>query len=236
MGLKYYQLQIMNVARREYVQGEQNVLGYMEYDGNPSIGSAPVQKITASSRVKDFYTASSDLGSRKIISTRVKELLDNFRNDNVIYLRCPLTRGSVILNDFWITDVIKFDDQEVDFERSIFKLCEGWVEKEVNGIATEFGQKITDISFQNLEEMKNFEENKLNYLSYIITKKLVIKEGFSSPLFFLKIFGVFDFIVCEEIKDEILKQKMDLGVEFKPLEIPDEEWFGSNGLRKQFYK
>ncbi|WP_192346468.1 hypothetical protein [Algoriphagus sp. Y33] len=226
----------MNEARREYVQGEQNILGYMEYDGNPSIGMAPVQKIAASSSVKDFYSASSDLGSRKIISTRAKELLDGFRNDNVIYLRCPLTRGSVKLNDFWITDVIKYDDQEVDFELSKFKVSEGWIEKEVNGIATEFGQRVTDISFHNLEEMKNTQEKKLNYLSYILTKKLVIKERFSSPFFFLKVFGISDFIVCEEIKNELQKQKLDKGVEFKPLELSDNEWYGPNGIRKLYYK
>jgi len=42
-------------------------------------------------------------------------------------------------------------------------------------------------------------------------------------------------IVSEELKNELQKQKLDKGVEFKPLEIPDEEWGGPNGLRKQFY-
>jgi hypothetical protein len=236
MGLKYYQLQIMNEAKRVYAQGEQNVLGHMILDGRPSLGLVPIQKIQGNSPLKDFYSASPDLGSRKIVSTRVKELFEKFRTDNLLYISCPLSKGSEKHSNFWITDLIKFDDQEVDFERSKFRLSEGWVKKRVDGRATEFGEKISDISFQNLEEMKTFEETKLNYLSYVTTKKLVMKERFSLPLFFIKTFGIFDFIICEEIKDELQKQKMDKGVEFKPLEIPDEEWYGLNGLRKQFYK
>lgn len=236
MEIKYFQLQIMNEqAKRVFVQGEQNVLGYMNYQGDPSAGTASIQKINARYSVNNFYPASSDLGNRKILSSQAKELFEKFRNDNVIYLNCPLTRGTQLIHGYWITDVIKFDDQEVDFEQSEFELCEGWVEKEVDGIATEFGERFSELRFRNFEEMWDFKVNKLFHLSSVRTVKLVMKESCTLPFFFLKGFGIFDVIISEELKTELQKQKMDKGIEFKPLEIPDEEWFGPNGLRKQFY-
>jgi hypothetical protein len=237
MEIRHYQVQIMNArAKTVFAKGEQNALGYMNYQGEPSIGIAPVQRINGSSSLKDFYAASSDLGNRTILSSKAKELFEKFRNDNVIYLNCPLTRGSQLIQGYWITDVIKFDDQEVDFEQSEFELCEVWVEREVNGVAIEFGERLSEIEFRNLDEKLNFEKAKLNHLSKTETVKLIMKEGCSLPFFYLKDFGIYDLIISEELKIEIQKQKMDKGLEFKPLEIPDEEWFGPNGLRKQFYK
>lgn len=237
MEIRYYQLQIMNErAKREFIEGEKNILGYMNYDGVPSIGNAPKQIIKAKSSLKDFYLASSDLGSRKIISASVKDLFEKFRKDNVRYIPCPINQGDEVIRDYWITDVIQFDDHEVDFNLSKFELCEGWLEKEVNGIPIEFGERFSEIKFQNLDEKLGFEKTELNHLSKVRTDKLFMKQSCSVPFLYLRNFGVYDIIISEQLKIELQKQKMDKGIEFKPLEIPEEEWFGPNGLRKQFYK
>lgn len=237
MEIKYYQLQIMNErAKREFKAEEKTILGYMNFDGNPSIGNAPIQIIKPKSSLKDFYLASSDLGSGKIISTRVKELFVKYRQDNVRYIPCPINQGDKVISDYWITDVIQFDDHEVDFNLSKFELCEGWIEKEVNGIPIEFGERFSEIKFQNLDEKLSFEKTELNYLSKVRTVKLFINQSCSTPFLYLKNFGVYDLIISEQLKIELQNQKLDKGVEFKPLEIPDEEWGGPNGLRKQFYK
>jgi len=57
-----------------------------------------------------------------------------------------------------------------------------------------------------------------------------MKQNCSLPFLHLRNFGVFDIIISEHLKIELQKQKMDKGVEFKPLEIPDEEWGGPNDL------
>lgn len=230
-------MEIMNErAKREFIQEEKNVIGYLNYEGIPSVGNAPKQKIKAKSSLKDFYLPSSDLGSRKILSSKTKDLFEKNRTGNVRYIPCPLFHGNETLKDYWITDLIQFDDQEVDFNRSIFELCEGWVEKEENGIPIEFGERFREIKFSNLEEKLRFEKTKLNHLSKVRTVKLLLKQSCSLPILYLREFGIYDIIISEELKIELQKQKMDKGVEFKPLEIPDEEWGGSNGLRKQFYK
>ena len=237
MEIRYYQLQIMNErAKREFIEGEKNILGYMNYDGVPSIGNSPKQIIKAKSSLKDFYLPSSDLGGRKILSSRTKELLEKNRKGNVRYIPCPLFQGNETLKDYWITDLIQFDDHEVDFDRSIFELCEGWIEKEKNGIPIEFGERFREIKFQNLSEKLEFEKKNLNHLSKVRAVKLFIKQNCSLPFLNLREFGVYDIIVSEQLKTEFQKQKMDKGIEFKPLELSDEEWYGPNGLRKQFYK
>ena len=236
MEIKYYQLQIMcERAKRELKVEEKNIIGYMNFDGIPSIGNSPKQIIKGKSSLKDFYLPSSDLGSRKILSSRCKELFEKNRKGNVRYIPCPLIQGNKTLNDYWITDFIQFDDDEVDFDRSIFELCEGWVEKEENGIPIEFGEKFEEIKFQNLNEKLEFEKAKLNHLSKIRSVKLFMKQSCSLPFLHLRSFGVFDIIISEQLKTELQNEKMDKGIEFKPLEIPDEEWGGPNGLRKQFY-
>lgn len=237
MEIKYFQIQILNERlKRIYVQGEQNILGIMKYDGKPSTGIPPLQSIKVNSSLKDFYSSSSDMGGRNIISSKIKRLFEEYRQDNVIYLNCPLIKGTEIIHDYWITDVIKFDDQEVDFNLSKFELCEGWVEKEKNGVPIEFGERFSEITFKNFEEMWDLVRNKLNHLSKVKTIKLVMKESCTLPFFFLKGFGIYELIITEELKTKLQNLKLDRGVEFKPLEIPDEDWFGSNGLRKQFYK
>ncbi|WP_283414824.1 hypothetical protein [Algoriphagus winogradskyi] len=207
----------------------------MYLDGKPSSGKAPVQKVTSNSSLKNFYSASPDMGSRKIVSTRVMELLEKYRTGNFIYLSCAIMKGSEIIDSFWITDVIHFDDQQVDFEKSKFELYESWVEKQVEGRALEFGRKLNTITFQNLEELEKYEKN-LSHLSYIITRNLVLKSTCKFHLLFLRSFGIFDFIVSEELKNELQKQILDKGIEFKPLELSDNEWYGPNGIRKLYYK
>jgi hypothetical protein len=163
------------------------------------------------------------------------ELLEKYRTGNFIYLSCAIMKGSEIIDSFWITDVIHFDDQQVDFEKSKFELYESWVEKQVEGRALEFGRKLNTITFQNLEELEKYEKN-LSHLSYIITRNLVLKSTCKFHLLFLRSFGIFDFIVSEELKNELQKQILDKGIEFKPLELSDNEWYGPNGIRKLYYK
>ena len=151
MEIKYYQLQIMcERAKRELKVEEKNIIGYMNFDGIPSIGNSPKQIIKAKSNLKDFYLPSSDLGSRKILSSRSKELFEKNRKGNVRYIACPLIQGDKTLTDFWITDLIQFDDNEVDFDRSIFELCEGWVEKEENGVQLNLERGLEKSNFKTL--------------------------------------------------------------------------------------
>ena len=237
MELKYFQLQIMNErSRRCSNHVDPDELGYMGFNGESKLGTSPCQKIKATSKVRDFYLPSSDLGSRLIMSTQVKNILKEFRDDNLTFIHCPLTNGAQLMNDFWITDVKIFNDEVVDFERSQFKLIEGWIEKEVNGIATEFGERVSEIHFDNLDELKRFEKKNLNYLSTIKTVKLALKEDCKFSIFYLKSFGIFDMIISSEIKNILHIRNLDKGIEFKPLDISEEESYGPNGLRKQFYK
>jgi hypothetical protein len=235
MWLRYFQIKILNETNRAYISGEEDILESMYLDGKPSKGKAPIQKVLSNNSLKDFYSASADLGPRKIISSRVKSLFEDFSKERFIYIKCPIQKVSDIIDSYWITDVINFDDLDVDFKNSWFQLYESRVTKEEGGRPSEFDRKLSEVSERNLEELEEFEKN-LNHLSYVIARSLKINRTCERPLLFLRSFGIFDFIVSGELKGEIQKQKMDKGVEFKPLDISDEEWYGPKGLRKQFYK
>ena len=74
------------------------------------------------------------------------------------------------------------------------------------------------------------------YMDELRPYRILIKEG--CPHHILSIYTTAPrcLIVSEELKNELQKQKMDKGLEFKPLEISGPEWYGPNGLRQQYYK
>ncbi len=86
--------------------------------------------------------------------------------------------------------------------------------------------------------------NKEDFLSMIETMKypkiLYLKnisfiELMNLDYFFLRNFeGIGNGIVSENLKIEIEKQGIT-GIEFKPIEISLNDWFGSNGLREKIY-
>jgi hypothetical protein len=133
---------------------------------------------------------------RIIVSSRVRSLLESFRQENIRYYPCPVLRGKEMIKDYWITDKVVFDDDWVDFGRSEFFLRKRKLISQGNEPRAryEVAEQITQ--YKDLEDFNRY---------------------------------------LRELKNDLQKQKMDKGIEFKLLEIPDEEWGGPNGIRKQFY-
>jgi hypothetical protein len=61
-----------------------------------------------------------------------------------------------------------------------------------------------------------------------------VKDSETSSILLFDKVPILGILVSEQLKNE-LEENGFSGIEFRPLEIPDEEWGGPNGLRKQFY-
>ena len=194
------------------------------------------QIIKTGRKLLDFYMPSSNLSIRVIMSTKAKSLMESFRKDNIRYYPCPVLRGKEPINGYWITDKVIFDDQWVDFSRSDFVYINRKLIAKDNDPQKGYEKTIQIISFNSLNHLNEFKENEMWYMDELNPHRIFIKEDCPHQLVFIPSTGIFQIIVTEELKDQIQKRKMDKGIEFKPLEIPDEEWYGPNGLRKQFYK
>lgn len=239
--MKYFELHTLyNVAKivyhPEFKEGDL-IMGSQELVVKDlSYHKIHTQQIKASGKLQDFYSPSSNLSSRLIVSTKAKTLLESYRKDNIRFYPCPVIRGKEPVEGYWITDKIIFDDDVIDFENSIFEFIDvTYLGGEVSKLEN-YNEKITEMKFSNAGLLWDFKKNRQNHLSRIHPKKIIIRDTCILPILNFRTIGVFYLIISEELKIELQKQKMDKGVEFKPLEIPDEEWYGPNGLRKQFYK
>lgn len=238
--MKYFELHINNTLKRSYedpFSSTDKIIGSQSYNNQPSKGETiPTQLLSGSKKLVDFFNPSSDLSGRVVISNRGKELLETFRNDCILYLPCPIIKLKEPIKDYWITDKVIFDDESIDFEQSIFEFIDvSYLGGEVSNLAN-YEEKITEMKFPNAESLWNFKINRSNHLSKVYSKKILIKDNCTFPILNFKIIGIFYLIVSEEVKKKIEDFGLNKGIEFKPLEIPDEEWGGPNGLRKQFYK
>ncbi|MFC3416655.1 hypothetical protein [Algoriphagus hitonicola] len=239
--MNYFEVQILdNVCKIQYnsdFKDEDLIMGSQEREVKDlSTYKIHSQILKAGGKLLDFYRPSSNLSMRVIVSTKAKSLLESFRKDNIRYYPCPVLRGKEPINGYWITDKVIFDDQWVDFSRSDFVYINRKLIAKDKDPQKGYEKTIQIISFNSLNHLNEFTENEMWYMDELNPHRIFIKEGCPYSILSIPSTGIFQLIFTEEVKIELQKQKMDKGIEFKPLEIPDEEWYGPNGLRKQFYK
>lgn len=239
--MKYFEVHIPYfVGKRDpkfkFVEGEKSIGSQYRVPSNISSCVIPTQVFKGKRLLAEFLQPSADLSSRIILSNRAKSLLKTYRPDNIRYFPCPVLKGKERIEGYWITDKIVFDDEWVDFTRSEFFFRKRKLISEENELRARYEVTEQIIQFKNLEDFNYFREEKMWHMDERYPYKIFIKAGCPYHILSLHTTGPYYLIISEELKLELQKQKMDKGIEFKPLEIPDEEWFGPNGLRKQFYK
>lgn len=238
--MKYFELHdLYNVAKiifdRQFKDGDL-VMGIQKRTVEDlSLHKITTQQIKAGGKLQDFYRPSSNLSMRVIVSSKAKSIIEYFRKDGFRFYPCPLIRGKDSINGYWITDKVIFDDKWVDFRRSEFFFRKRKLLTVENDPKARYEVTEKIIQFNNLAEYNRFLKREMWHLDEIYPFRIFIKNKCPYSILSIHTTGPRYLIVSEEVKNEIQQQKMDKGIEFKPLEISDEEWGGPNGLRKQFY-
>lgn len=239
--MKYFELQpINNRAKSSYKDPaylDDNILRDQTKEVKDlGLLKIPTQILKSNHKLADFYFPSSDLAMRYMISERARLLLEKYRNDSIQFYSCPIMHGKHSVKDYWITDKRVFDDNMIDFVKSDFL----FIKKKLVSSETERPRKYEKIEqiikFRDLDDLRVFHKEEMWYMDMLYPHKILMKEDCAFHLLSFYETGPFYWIISEQLKNEIINQNMDKGIEFKPLEIPDEEWGGPNGLRKQFYK
>ena len=239
--MNYFELHdIYNVAKivydREFKEEDLIMGSQKRVVEDLSLHKIHTQQIKANGKLQDFYRPSSNLSMRVIVSTRARSLFESFRKDNIRYYPCPVLRGKEFVEGYWITDKVIFDDEWVDFSKSEFFLRKRKLISEENEVRARYEVSEQIIQFKDLSDFNNFREKEMWHMDERYPYRIIIKEDCPHHVLSIHTTGPRYLIISEELKNELQKQKMDKGIEFKPLEIPDEEWGGPNGLRKQFYR
>lgn len=185
----------------------------------------PTQIFKGNRVVPNLCTASPDLGMRVVFSGKAKRIIEKFDNEVIRFYSCPCSHRSVRLEHFWISDVINFMDSFIDFEKSSWFLSKRLIDPFTDEPTKEFKKIITTHKFSSFIEYLNFRENNLSILDIIEYQHLFIKPEVEAHVLFLYDAGPPHLIISEVLKDELIKNRLTKGVEFRPIEMSRNEWY-----------
>jgi len=187
-------------------------------------------------KVPDLFSAGGMLSPRKIVSTRLKKILESsFEKVSIEFFPISLTQGNKTFQEYWITNFISFKDDSLDFEKSTFIVNTDTPVKNKYGVFVESERSTELRKFKNLSEFLQVKNKGWGNGLSVFAERPFIKKSENTPILLFDEVPILGIIVSEELKKEIEQRGLE-GIEFRPLEISDEEWYGPNGLRKQFYK
>lgn len=195
----------------------------------------PIIEISDSRRIPSLFYAGGMLSTRLIMSNALKEIMEEVNaNSKIQFFPAELIQKNKEINDFWITNYFKFNDNCIDFDQSSF-IAE--VSRSTGNpfIQLTFAHEYEKKKFLDLENYKSFKAELKLKKGNISPEKLSIKKTCSQDVLLLKEIFIPDIIISTELKDRIIDRNI-FDIEFKPLELSEEEWYGPNGIRKQFYK
>jgi hypothetical protein len=230
--MKYFNLlPIYNKARSSVkddpVYLDDNRMGQQEIEAKDLSGlQIPTQLIKGNLKLADFYHPSSDLTRRYIVSDRARMLLESHREGNIRFYPCPLKHGKKNINDYWITDIVVFDDEWIDFEKTVFEFNDV---KIIEGEALNtkrYQDNVELMKFKNYDELCDFKYNRPNHLSKLSFVTIEIKESCPFPILNFKSMNTYSVVMNQVVMAEIKSLGMDRGIVFKPFEVPYKKWPG----------
>jgi hypothetical protein len=187
-------------------------------------------------KVPDLFSAGGMLSPRKIVSTRLKKILENsFEKVPIEFFPISLIQGKKTFQEHWITNFISFRDESLDFEKSTFIVNTDTAVKNKYGVFVESERSAEFRKFKNLSEFLEVKNRGWGNGVTVFVERPFIKESENSPLLLFDQVPILGIIVSKELKKEIEQHGLQ-GIQFRPLELSDEERYGPDGLRKQYYK
>lgn len=215
---------------------EKNYLGnYSDRERIITLPIIPSIEIGRNHKIPDLFKAGGGISPRFVISKRLKELLEKYEaNKKIQFFPIKIVQQNSSFKDYFVTNFFGNDDSWIDFEKSEF--IEQIITKEGNRfIRLTFKTENIEKRYRNLSEFLERADDLYNNDNKLFAKRVFISSSCSEDVLILDSCVSLNMIISDELKRTIEKQGF-FGIEFKPLEISDKEWYGPNGLRKQFYK
>lgn len=206
---------------------DENLLGQQEIEVKDLSGlKIPTQLVKGNLKLADFYHPSSDLTMRYIVSDRARVLLESFREGNIRFYPCPLKHGKKDINDYWITDIVAFDDEWIDLEKTVFEFNDIKIIEGEGPITKRYQDNVELMKFKSYDELCDFKYNRPNHLSKLSFVTIEIKESCPFPILNFRSMNTHSIVINEVVMAEIKSLGMDRGIVFKPFEVPYKKWPG----------
>uniref|UniRef100_A0AB33KYM2 Immunity MXAN-0049 protein domain-containing protein n=1 Tax=Tenacibaculum sp. Pbs-1 TaxID=3238748 RepID=A0AB33KYM2_9FLAO len=161
-----------------------------------------------------------------IISEKLKTILEQFNCFGIQFFSTYIIHKDKKIENYWQTHIYDVPYDFIDFKNTDLLL------KDRDENRKPIQSYLKRVS--NKEEFLNMAET-MKYPKILFLKNISFIESMNLDYFFLRNFeGASLGIASEKLKNEIEKQEIT-GIEFKPIEVSLNDWFGSNGLRKKVY-
>lgn len=174
----------------------------------------------------DFIDTYGNIGflSSYLISDKLKDILDRFNCYGFQYFKTYIIQKNQKNHDYWQTNNYAFPYQYIDYEKTRFLFKDRDFNKNVIS-------KV--MNFKNADEFKSFASH-IRYPKWIFFKDIFFTKEMDLDFFSLRYSESYKGIVSERLKTELEKNEIS-GIEFRPIEIPFQEWLKRDGLRDQIY-
>lgn len=188
-------------------------IGRWNFKEVPDYVVIPIPKIRAKAKLTDLMAVYFNGSSHRLtISNKLKEILDRNQHGNIQFLPLTLSHKSKSIKNYWLTNIIKFDnDEAVNYELSNVFL-EGTGYKEY-----------TKLNINNYEEHL-FERRKdrdtyLQGYRSIYIHELIFKSNIINNIAIINFItnGGVGYYVSEKLKTEI-EEAGCTGIVFEPVE------------------
>ena len=209
-----------------------------KHDNRNPVGFEPIIPeiiLNRGKKIPDFFSAGGMLSPRKIVSSRLKVLLENSCDRECIeFFPISLIQNKKKIQGYWITNFVSFSDESLDFEKTMFRVDTRTPIKNKYGVYVDSTSSSEFRKFKDFQEFLEVKEAGWGSGITVFPEKPKVKVSEKSAIILFDKISILGIIVSVEIKKEIEENGYE-GIEFRPLETSIEEWYGSDGLRKQFY-
>jgi hypothetical protein len=161
-----------------------------------------------------------------VISDRFKILLEQFNLFGVQFFPTYILQKGKRIDNYWQTHIYEIPYGYINFKNTDLLVKDR--DENRNPIQYYLDRVANKDDFLMLAQS-------MKYPKMLFLKNVSFIEKMDLDYFLLRNFGGANHgIVSEKLKNEIEKQAIT-GVEFKPIELDINDWFGSNGIREKTY-
>ena len=180
----------------------------------------------ANAKQTDFINTYGHVGFGfgNLFSDKFKLILEEFNHYGFQFFKTYIIQNNQKIENYWQSNIFDFPFDCVDYKNTTYLLKNRDINRNV----------ITEIiNFNNVDEFKSF-VNEVRYPKMISFKDIYFNETMNLDFFTLRYTeGGNKGIVSNRLKEELEKNEIT-GIEFRPIELPLQEWYHS-GEREKIY-
>lgn len=155
----------------------------------------------------------------KLVSGRLKEILERSRNSGLQFINCPVFKKDIEYNDYWLLNMYEFNNDYLDISNSRIAY-----HKKSDDYEKTYMTNLEYLSFANFELFNSMKEEAKKRNETFSIDRIALKANIPEDFFSLQnVEGGVKYVVSEKLKKEI-EEANCTGIEFMPVGLTLNEW------------